>query len=155
MCELTQERLKELLHYCPDSGEFSWLQKTRPQINIGDKAGSIANTDGYVRIKINKKLYLAHRLAFLYMDGRFPPEQVDHINRSESDNKWANLRPSTASENQCNKGTNNPFIGVYWHKKSRAWVAKSRMINGVSSHLGSYKTNLAACYARHAYEVLL
>lgn len=88
---ITQQRLKELFEYTPDTGLF--IRKIRVGNQIaGNIAGSLKK-DGYVYIKIDSKPYKAHRLAFLYMEG-YMPEEVDHINRDCSDNRWCNLRAS-------------------------------------------------------------
>ena len=84
---LTQERLKELLHYCPDTGIFTWI-KPKQTTRVGDECGFI-NDPGYRGIGIDSRPYKSHRLAFLYMLGRLPNKQVDHINQVKSDNRGA------------------------------------------------------------------
>lgn len=85
---LTQKRLKELLKYNPDSGAFRWrVSWTRTRLPAG-----CIHSDGYRRIEIDGRRYLASRLAWLYMKGRMPENFVDHINRIRDDNRWANLR---------------------------------------------------------------
>ena len=99
---LTQERLREVLHYEPETGVFTWrVSRQGGSATVGKEAGG-ESVFGYVSIKIDGRRYFAHRLAFLYILGRFPEEQVDHINRDRSDNRWKNLREATASENQRN-----------------------------------------------------
>lgn len=102
---LTQERLKELLHYCPDRGVFTWrmqLGRAKP----GDVAG-YDKSDGrfaiHRNIRIDKKNHKAHRLAFLYMNGEFPEEEVDHIDGNPLNNTWNNLRAVSGSENKKNR----------------------------------------------------
>lgn len=102
MGKLTQERLKELLHYEPETGVFTWLVKPANWIKAGTVAGTI-HARGYIYIKSNGKKYAAHRLAFLYMEGSFPEDQVDHINRERADNRWVNLRHADAYLNANNK----------------------------------------------------
>ena len=99
---LTQEQLKELFHYSPETGIFTRLKTTTGK----NKAGTIPGGDkstGYIRIAINGKYYQAHRLAWLYMTGDFPKNCIDHINMIKTDNSWGNLRGATRSENNKNR----------------------------------------------------
>lgn len=139
---LTAERVRELLSYNPDTGEFLWLVSGR-----GVAAGRIAgglHCDGYRSICVKNKVYMAHRLAFLYVYGRWPANEIDHINGARSDNRIANLREATASENQGNQrkarsNSTTGFLGVSWYKpngKFRASIA----LNGKIKHLGYFTT---------------
>jgi hypothetical protein len=145
---LTQSRLKELLHYDPDSGVFTWMAKPgkRGRPNIGDIAGSIMNR-GYRHIKIDGKLHLGHRLAFLYMTGEFPAADTDHINGIRDDNRWLNLRQCTNAENQQNKAphknSSSKYVGVSWHKRCQKWRARIR-INGKLKYLGLFQAESEA-----------
>jgi len=87
---------------------------------------------------------LAHRLAFLYMEGVFPPNQVDHIDRNRKNNRWENLRTATNAEN-CRNRTG--VIGVYENKKTGGWYA-SIGVEGKSKYLGYFKTKEDALKAR-------
>ena len=140
MKKLTQEELKENIHYEPNTGLFTRLKVKSNRIKVGDIAGYI-NKLGYRIIRINGKSYSAHRLAFLYMDGAFPPNDTDHINHLRADNRFVNLRQVTQVENGRNKSmqSNNKsgFTGVYWHKRASKWVAKI-YLNGKDKHLGCF-----------------
>lgn len=122
---LTQERLKELLHYDLDTGVFIRLKSTYKRY-IGKVAGNI-NKDSYVVIYIDGKPYYGHRLAFLYMTGSIPYE-VEHKDTIKHHNWWTNLRAATHSENQCNhklKSSNTSgYKGVHWHKGTQKWLAQ-------------------------------
>ncbi len=122
---LTQSRLKELLHYDPETGDFIWLEYLSSRSNIGHEAGCIKH--GYRYIGINNVQYSAHRLVFLYLYGKFPPYQVDHINGIKDDNKRINLRRVDQSENLKNaaisKNNTSGFVGVCWHKRAKKWRA--------------------------------
>lgn len=147
--DLTQQRLKELLHYDPDTGVFTWLTGQRAGLVAGSMYGF-----GYIMIKINQCRFCAHRLAFLYIDGEFPADDVDHINRIRDDNRWRNLRRATAKQNQENKCTNNDFIGVSWSFAHEKWIAYSSYTCSCKNiYLGIFKTHIAACYARHFHDV--
>ena len=100
--ELTQDRLRELLHYDPLSGVFTHRVTRGGRAQVGTVAGSRV-TSGHVQIKVDRRGYLAHRLAFLYMTGEWPAAEVDHINRVRDDNRWDNLRPATHAQNMVNK----------------------------------------------------
>lgn len=128
---LTQARLKELLHYNPDTGIFTHIKR-----RAGTVFGSVAGTvtyQGYIQISIHNTSYPAHRLAFLYVEGAFPPHEVDHENHIRSDNAWSNLRHATTTTNNRNKSiqSNNTSgtTGVYWCKAQCKW----QVIIGVDS----------------------
>jgi hypothetical protein len=147
---LTQIRLKEVLNYDPETGIFTRLNSGHG-VSCGDIAGTF-DDDGYVNIKIDGKSHRAHRLAFMWMAGSFPPDEVDHINRIRDDNRWCNLRNVTHRENCQNSKINNNFIGVHFHKEANKWNVRSSQVEGQSKYLGLFKTHLAACYARWAYD---
>lgn len=99
---LTQARLKEVASYNPTTGVFTRIEPLKGQI-VGSNMGS-KNNDGYISISIDYKRTQAHRLAWLYVHGRFPVNQLDHINGIKDDNRLENLREVTQEENQLNKG---------------------------------------------------
>lgn len=150
MQELTQELLKSLFTYDPDSGTFTWMVKPSPRLHCGIMAGCI-DGQGYRVITINKNPYQAHRLAFLYMTGSFPLAEVDHINHIRDDNRWCNIRSATSQDNARNKSlskTNSSGVtGVYWHKINKKWWA-SIFITGKKVYLGTYTELKDAIIAR-------
>jgi hypothetical protein len=99
--ELTQQRLKELFTYNPDTGDFvrNVLAGGQP---AGKVAGMLHKRRKYISIRVDTKLYEAHRLVFLYVHGEWPKGEVDHRNRVRSDNRLANLADVTRAENQQN-----------------------------------------------------
>lgn len=147
---ITQEFLKEVLNYNQYTGEFRWAK----DIGKNVKAGVLAGTDhyGYIAIIIRKKKYRAHRLAFLYMTGSFPVNQVDHINRNRSDNRWINLRDVTQEINMrnCNlsKANTSGFAGVSFHKGTGKFMAKIK-VNNKAKYLGYFEN------AQEAYSAYL
>jgi hypothetical protein len=142
---ITQERLKEVLSYDPESGDFCWKVKVGPIAKIGDKAGS--NSYGYRSIRVDKRRYAAHRLAWLYVHGYFPEHQIDHINRVRNDNRISNLREVSQSCNMRNMVGRSPsgVKGVY--KRCGNWEAKIT-VGGRSINLGTFSTKLGAAKAR-------
>lgn len=99
---ITQEYLKDILEYDPLTGVFLWKKKIAKCIKIGNRAGFI-NGKGYERISINRTQHQSHRLAWLYVHGTMPEQQIDHINRIKTDNRIANLRDVSPSTNQENR----------------------------------------------------
>ena len=142
---LTVERLRELLHYDPKTGVFTWRVRRGSRAPLGGIAGSI-NADGYRLIGLEGIRYLAHRLAWLYMTGVFPPN-VDHRNRRNDDNRWSNLRAATKAQNSWNRpmqaNNKSGFKGVSYSKSNRGWVAQI-MANRRKIHLGTFATPLVA-----------
>lgn len=143
---ITQGRLKELLCYIPETGDFI-RNKSCGGFPEGTVAGSASSYYGYIHISVDSKIYKAHRLAFLYMEGRFPDEEVDHLNGVRSDNSWANLREVTRGENakNCSRRSDNTsgYPGVGFHKRRKQWRARVG-----ATHLGWYPTKALAIEAR-------
>ena len=104
--KLTRSRLIELLSYEPETGLFRWRTAASPRVKDGKVAGC-AMPSGYIVIRIDGTGFSAHRLAWLYVYGRWPDEQIDHINALRADNRIANLRDVTPSGNQGNR--RHPF----------------------------------------------
>ena len=98
---LSHEYLKELLSYDPETGIFTWKVRKAHRIHIGDVAGSLSNR-GYYKIIIDGMVFSNHRLAFFYMTGRWPSDQIDHANGDPKDNRWCNLREATKFQNHMN-----------------------------------------------------
>lgn len=156
MKKLTADRLRELLSYDPDVGVF-----IRRTCSGGCLPGSIAGTDdkeGYLLISVDGRRYKSHRLAWLYVYGAFPLKELDHINQIKDDNRIANLREVTTSENQQNKSiqSNNTsgFRGVGWNKEKSRWVARIA-VNLKRKHLGFFKNLEDAINAYRAAAAVL
>lgn len=99
---LTQKRLKALLHYNPETGIFTRLVRTTNSLKIGDVAGGDSG-NGYIQIRVGGGLYWAHRLAWLYMTGKWPRLHIDHENGNGMDNRFHNLRDKDRSFNMQNR----------------------------------------------------
>ena len=138
--KLTAERLREVISYDPNTGEFIWIATLSNAAKAGTRPSY--HSKGYLCIKIDGKLYKAHRLAWLFMTGDFPPRLIDHINGIRDDNRFSNLREATKSENQQNlkraqANNKSGFLGVYAsYGKWRAAIT----LDGKLTHIGSFKT---------------
>jgi len=139
---ITRDQLKQLLHYNPLTGLFSWLVTTRKTIS-GANAGTV-NALGYIQISIGKKLYLAHTLAVFYMTGKWSAE-IDHVDANRANNKWENLRECEHRQNLWNsrrsKRNTSGFKGVSRHVNGRFRA----YIQG--QHLGVFDSAEAAASA--------
>jgi len=119
-------RLEELYEYDPDTGHFTRLKKTDRLNDVGDIAGKNTPDDQYINITINGTVHTAHRLAFLYMTGLWPKNEVDHINRRKNDNRWCNLRQCNRYQNARNVAPKTDSVsgykGVSYYSKTK-WKA--------------------------------
>ena len=108
---------KELLSYDPITGQFTWKVTRSPTAKAGGRAGTVNNA-GYRKIKFGKFSVLEHRLAFYFMENKWPSDKVDHKNRDRADNRWENLRECNNHQNQLNTAPRGKsgFKGVYWQK---------------------------------------
>lgn len=151
---LTQEELKRQLNYNEETGIFTNRITRSIRSQIGKIPGTESKQQGYVRIRINGKFYLAHRLAWLYVYGAFPEMQIDHINGIRNDNRIINLRNATHSQNNLNctirSDNSSGFKGVYWCKSHEKWQARA-MINRKNIHIGYYTNREEAGVAYQSF----
>lgn len=149
---LTCERLKQLLHYDPLTGFFTWID-ARSSTHLGERAGCLTN-NGYVRIMVEGHEYRAHRLAWLYMTGNWPVRYIDHRDRDQINNIWDNLREATTGQNRANSKVvaASGFKGVY--RSDNRWRACIRH-NKKIHLLGQFATReeASAAYAVAACEL--
>lgn len=149
---LTQDRLKELLCYDPETGVFT--RKIATIKPAGTVSGSLTS-NGYIEMRCGGLRTTAHRLAFLYMTGEIP-DNVDHIDHDRTNNKWTNLRSATRSVNlrNCKKRTDNKsgVTGVSWSKACGKWTARIKTENKYE-HLGVFADWFDAVCARKSASV--
>ena len=154
--KLTAEYLRSILNYDPETGIFTRKVGSANQVKAGDVAGSI-NSGGYLQIKVQSRLYRAHRLAWLYVYGTWPEGQLDHINRNRSDNRISNLREVSNKQNMQNAGKRSDNTsghpGVSWHKQRAKWQV-GIVHNQKRVHLGYFSILEEALSARKAAEKL-
>ncbi|MBW8464853.1 HNH endonuclease [Acidovorax sp.] len=141
----TLERVMELLSYSADTGVFTWLID-KGSARAGSAAGAV-NGPGYLVIRIDGLLCLGHRLAWLYVFGAWPDGDLDHVNQIKTDNRIANLRVATRSQNEQNKSqradNSSGYRGVCWSKKECRWKARIQL-DGKCHSLGLFDTPEAA-----------
>ena len=130
-------KLRDALSYDPITGSFIWKNPIRAALK-GRIAGCI-NGFGYRVIRVEGKDFYAHRLAWLYVTGKWPKTILDHIDGNPDNNAFVNLREATKAANGANRGkqANNTtgFKGV--RKHFRKWVAQIT-IDGVNTYLGIF-----------------
>lgn len=128
---LDAQRLRELLVYNPETGEF---------FRNGEACGSVKG-HRYVRVWLDQKLHYGHRLAYLYMTGEWPEYGVDHEDGDGLNNKWLNLRPASQKQNLQNlrtsKGPTSDRLGVSWHRAAGKWTSNITT-NGKRVYLGLF-----------------
>ena len=153
---LTQDRLKELLHYNANTGVFTWRATRRAAL-----ANAIAGTrsvKNYIMVSVDAKVYSAHRLAWLYTHGVWPTSELDHINRTRDDNRIANLRLADRYINTRNTETRKDRLsgikGVRWHKTQARWESRIQH-NHKPITIGYYGNLQDAVQARKIAEILL
>jgi hypothetical protein len=157
--KLTQKRLKELLHYNPETGIFTRKVTTAPNAIKGSRAGT-QMTLGYREIHLDNKRYYEHRLAWLYVHGYLPENEIDHINRIKDDTRICNLREISHS---CNMKNINPksscktgIPGVFKSKTTKRWWSYISLGPGTKrGWLGSFKNFDEAVCTRLAAEQCL
>lgn len=138
----TAERVRELLDYNWETGEFRWRMFRGGTTKIGSLAGWTTQ-HGYRAVSIDCRKYYAHRLAIVWTHGFWVPDCVDHINGDRGDNRIANLRPANVSQNMANarkrKDNKSGYKGVSWNRRDKRWCSFIRR-NGKTVGLGSFKT---------------
>jgi len=149
--ELTQERLKELLHYDPDTGILTWKYRsyltgktTTWNIRFANKQAG-HKSHGYIAIQVDGIRYQAHRLAWLYIYGLWPVDQIDHVDNVRHHNWIINLREANNSENNQNlkkaqkNNLSTGLIGSYYDKSKNKYLS-SITINKKQLYLGRFNT---------------
>jgi HNH endonuclease len=148
----------ELFNYDPATGILTWKVSRSNRVRPGQIAGSLQighknkpYERRYLHVSVCKRMFLVHRIAYEMMTGApVPPGmQIDHVDGDGTNNKWANLRPATRSQNMGNRGRNrfrkhDLPKGIGWHGPDRLYVAR------IAGRTVKYSKSLTA--AKAAYD---
>lgn len=157
---MDHSELLRVLHYNPLTGLFIWkVIPNRYDKKIGDQA-QIIDSRGYCHVRLFGRSYLAHRVAWFHINGKWPSNQLDHINGVKSDNRIANLREATAQQNALNNTvySNNQSgrtgVSLVKRRKKMKWQAFIRRDRRLY-HLGYFDSFEQAALARRNAEITL
>lgn len=129
---VTAERVREVLSYDPETGIFTRKVRLAQRHHVGDRADFVVTgggLKGYRRVSLDSQRFLAHRLAWLYVHGEWPANEIDHRDGNPSNNRIGNLRDVTGAVNLQNmrvprKTNSSGYLGVYKHAQNDTWVAR-------------------------------
>lgn len=151
MMLLSQEYLKSILDYNPISGLFVWRSRVndkRFNANFAGKVAGVLTKQGYIEIKISDKIYRSHRLAFLFITGEHPIDEIDHRDGNKSNNRFDNLRQANKIQNGQNrrkyKNNTSGYKGI--RKNGTKWAATIK-INKIDKFLGNFNCPTAAHFS--------
>lgn len=155
--KLTAQKLREILHYDPDTGVWTWLQAPAYNVIIGSQAGHV-NTHGYRIITYRGEKYRSGKLAWLYMTGEWPTQEIDHDDRDKVNDRWSNLFDRSRSENALNRDLqSNNFSGtrgIHFDTGRGKWCVQVKK-NNVTRFFGRYDDYDEAVIARDEAAVKL
>ena len=151
---ITQEEVKALFNYDSETGKLTNACNRGCRAMKGEEAGFL-NKEGYLCVKIEKKQYRAHRIIWLYVNGSFEDEVIDHINGDKQDNRIENLRCISRSGNAKNqklRATNKSKVaGVHWHRATSKWVVQVSFDK--QRHVGCFDDFFEAVCVRKSLEL--
>jgi hypothetical protein len=141
--ELNAQRLREVLLYSPISGSFRWCKMLSNKGPVGAVAGRL-DSHGHVVIGIDRRLYRANRLAWLYMTGEWPAGEVDHKDTVRENNAWSNLRDvphaiNMQNSRQARSSNAVGLLGVHLCAQTKKYRA-AITLNGKCKQLGRFDT---------------
>ena len=154
---ITQKILQELIDYNLETGVFTNKVLRKP-CKVGKLLGT-TDPKGYIRIGINNKVYAAHRLAWLYVYGEMPKNQIDHINGIRNDNRIVNLRDiqsqwNTQNQHKAPKNSKTGYLGVSWSKQKNKYRS-AIVVDGKQKHLGFFDNKETASQMYEMHKKLL
>lgn len=149
--DLTAEQVRAVLHYSPETGVLTWRVDTGTAKAL-DTAGVVGD-HGYVLVGLRRRVYRAHRLAWLWVHGRWPTGSLDHVDGDRQNNRLSNLREATHTQNLQNSKRAREMAsglkGAYPTANGQTWTSRIRH-NGRSVYLGCFSTPEAAHAAYRA-----
>lgn len=152
--DLTQEQVRVLFSYDPNSGVLRW---NKPRQGHEGRVAGCKHNKGYRAVRIGSKVYLVHRVIWLYVHGEHPPE-IDHLNGIRDDNQLVNLRAGPKAQNQQNarlrKDNQSGIPGVNYHVRTGKWAARIQH-NNIRRSLGYFESLEDAVAARKAAQETL
>lgn len=158
--DIPAERLRQVLNYNKKTGHFTWRISLSNRVRAGARAGAVSRyaTGAYRKIRIDTVLYFEHHLAWLWVTGQWPPDEIDHRNTDGTDNSWHNLRLADHCQNAWNKGLQKSNTsgakGVHLRSDTKRWSASITFRNQ-TWRLGCFATKAEArkAYAEAAKKV--
>lgn len=145
-CDLSAGLIRSLFYYNRRTGIMRWKKTSSTRIKRGNIAGSITKA-GHRRVNINGVGYLAHRLIWVWVTGKWPARELDHKNQKKADNRWTNIRPATTLQNNQNKGKRKNNTSGYkgvWFEKHLGKFRSAVGFRGKLYRCGCFKTAKAA-----------
>ena len=140
---MTQAELVTYFNYNPETGQLFWKVQLSNRTKVGAEVLG-CDRNGYRRVGIHGKVYLAHRIIWCLVTGAWPTNDIDHIDGNPANNSWGNLRDVSRSVNLSNQKkrrpkTGSPLKGAYWDKNAKRWMSEIK-IEGVRKYLGYFNT---------------
>lgn len=162
--KITQKELMHWVDYHPITGKMYRIRGIHPSSGKEYERWSEVtgtNNRGYKWLKLLGRMYLVHRLIVLYMTGKHPENEVDHINGDRGDNRWVNLRQCDPFSNSRNQGIRKDCTsgvrGVNYNtaktlRGNKRWIARISH-KGERIHIGNFETFEEAVNARKNAEI--
>lgn len=152
--DLTAKSVRSIFLYDHSTGKLFYKVRRNGRVPAGSEVGCLC-PDGYLRTTIKKECYLVHRLIWLFFYGKWPKEEIDHVNRNRKDNRIINLREATRFQNVCNvplrKDNKSGLRGVHYYKNRKMWCAQ---IGGKTRKTIGYFNSKEEAYKAYSQEVI-
>lgn len=146
---ITSDRLKEMLSYNPETGDFHWKKSPTGSVKVGSLAGTKCKgklDKIYYRVKLDGQFYYLHNLAWFYTYNVWPSALIDHIKGSS--NCIDNLREATHAENSAYRRMSpNKKHGFKGVASSRYQFVARIWTNGRNKIIGYFATPREAALA--------